>query len=90
MTDKKIGKINIPPKQKIKHTCCVSCKKYTGNRDMSSKTINNKVKLLKSKCLKCKYDKSIYLKLITCKLKKEMLTYCLRCKKHTDNICPKN
>ena len=42
------------------HTYSVSCKKGTGNSDMSSKTINNKVKLLKTKCLKRKHDKSIF------------------------------
>ena len=64
MTGKKIRKMNIPPKQKMEDTCCVSCKKYTGNSDMSSRTIKNKVKLLKTKCLKCEHDKSMFLKQI--------------------------
>ena len=64
MTSQKIRKMTISPKQKMKHTCCVSCKKYIGNSDMSSRTIKNKVNLLKSKCLKCKNDKSMFLKQI--------------------------
>ena len=35
MAGKKIRKMNIPPKQKMEYTCCVSCNKYTGNSDMS-------------------------------------------------------
>ena len=52
MTSQKIRKMTISPKQKMKHTYCVSCKKYIGKSDMSSRTIKNKVNLLKSKCLK--------------------------------------
>ena len=37
----KITKINIPPKQKMEHTYSISCKKYTGNSHIVSKTINN-------------------------------------------------
>ena len=51
MTDKKIRKMTIPPKQKMEHTYCVSCKKYAGNSHIDSKTINNKVKLLKQNVL---------------------------------------
>ena len=29
----------IPPKQKMEYTYCVSCKKSTGNSDMSSKQL---------------------------------------------------
>ena len=36
---KKIRKMAIPPKQKMEHTYCVSCKKSTGNSDMSSKQL---------------------------------------------------
>ena len=65
MTAKKFrkttSKSKIPPKQKMEHTYCASCKKYTGNT--SSKTITNKVKFLK-KYLKCKHDKSMFLKQI--------------------------
>ena len=57
-------KINIPPKQKIEHIYCISCKKYPGNSHISSKTINNKVKLLKTTCLKCEHNKSMFLKQI--------------------------
>ena len=57
-------KMNIPPKQKMERTYCVSCKKYIGNNNVSSKTIKNKVKLLKLKCLKCENDKSMFLKQI--------------------------
>ena len=57
MTGKKIRKMNVPPKQKMKHTYCVSCKKYTVNSHIGSKTSDNKVKLLKAKCLKYKLDK---------------------------------
>ena len=48
----------------MEYTYCISCKKYTGKSDMSSKTINNKVKLLKTKCLKCEHNKSLFLKQI--------------------------
>ena len=51
MIGKKLKKINIPPKQKMEQTYCVSRKTSTGNSDMSSETIKNKAKLLKSKCL---------------------------------------
>ena len=64
MTGKKIRKMNIPPKQKMEHTYCVRCKTYTGNSHIGSKTIGNKVKLLKTICLKCKHDKSMFLKQI--------------------------
>ena len=64
MTDKKIRKMTIPPKQKMEHTYCVSCKKYAGNSHIDSKTINNKVKLLKTKCLKCEHDISMFFKQI--------------------------
>ena len=57
-------KMNIPPKQKMERTYCVSCKKYMGNNNVSSKTIKNKVKVLKLKCLKCENDKSMFLKQI--------------------------
>ena len=57
MTGKRIRKMNIPPKQKMEHTYCVSCKKYTGNSHIDPKTTNDKVRLLKTKCLKCKHDK---------------------------------
>ena len=40
--------MNITPKQKIEDTYCINCKKYTGNSDMSSKTIK-KSKIAKSK-----------------------------------------
>ena len=48
---KKIRKINIPPKQKMEHGYCATCKKYTGNSHIGSKTINNKVKWLKENVL---------------------------------------
>ena len=64
MTGKRNRKINIPPNQKMEHTYSVSFKRYTGNNHMSPKTMNNKVKLLKSKCFKCEYDKSMFLKQI--------------------------
>ena len=54
--------MTIPPKQKMEHTYCVSCKKYTAYSHIGSKTINNKVKLLKTKRLKCEHDKSMFLK----------------------------
>ena len=57
MTGKRIRKMNIPPKQKMEHTYCVSCKKYAGNSHIDPKTTDNKVRLLKTKCLKCKHDK---------------------------------
>ena len=40
--------MNITPKQKIEDTYCINCKKYTGNSDMSSKTIKES-KIAKSK-----------------------------------------
>ena len=49
-------------KTKIEDTYHVSCKRCTGNSNIESKTINNKVKLLKTKCLKCKHDKSMFFK----------------------------
>ena len=61
-TGKKIRKMNIPRKENMEHTYCVSCKRYTGNSDMSSKTIDNKVNLPKSGCLQCEHDKSMFLK----------------------------
>ena len=61
---KKIRTINIPLKQKMEHTYCVSCIKSTGNRHIGLKRIKNKVKLLKTKCLKCKHGKSMFLKQI--------------------------
>ena len=60
----KIRKISTPPKQKLGHTYCGNCKKYTSNSNIGSKTINNKVKLLKAKCLKCEHNKSMFLKQI--------------------------
>ena len=57
MTGKRIRKMNIPPKQKMEHTYCVSRKKYTGNSYIGPKRTDNKVRLLKTKCLKCKHDK---------------------------------
>ena len=36
---KRIRKMAIPPKQKMEHAYCVSCKKSTGNSDMSSKQL---------------------------------------------------
>ena len=60
----KIRKISIRPKQKLEHTYCGNCKKYTSNSKIGSKTINNKVKLLKAKCLKSEHDKSMFLKQI--------------------------
>ena len=56
--------MNILPKQKMEHTYCASCKKYTGNSYIISKIIDNKVKSLKTKCLKCKHDESMFLKQI--------------------------
>ena len=64
MTSKKIRKMTISPKQKMQHPYCVSCKKYTENSHIDSKTISNKVKFLKIKCLKCEHDKSMFLKQI--------------------------
>ena len=62
---KKKKKKNIPPKQKIEHNYCISCKKKnTSNSHISSKTINNKVKLLKTTCVKCEHHKSMFLKQI--------------------------
>ena len=46
--EKKIRKMTIPPKQKMEH--------------IDSKTTKNKVKLIKTKCLKCDNDKSMFLK----------------------------
>ena len=51
MTGKRIRKMNIPPKQKMEHTSCVSCKKYTGNSHIGPKTTDNKVRLLKQNVL---------------------------------------
>ena len=72
---KKIRKINIPSKKKKKkkmeHTYCTRYKKYTGNSHIDSKRINNKVKLLKTKCLKCYNDKSMFLKQIHRQYKKK-------------------
>ena len=56
--------MTIPPKQKMEHNYCINCKKYTGNSHIDSKTINNKVKLLQKKCLKCEHDKLMFLKQI--------------------------
>ena len=56
--------MNILPKQKMEHTYCASCKKYTGNSHIISKIIDNKVKSLKTKCFKCKHDESMFLKQI--------------------------
>ena len=39
--------MTIPPKQKMERTYCVSCKKYTANSHIDSKTIKSKIKLLK-------------------------------------------
>ena len=61
-SDKKVRKISIPSKQNMEYTYCVSCKKYTSNSHIGSKRINNKVKLLKTKCRKCEHDKSMFLK----------------------------
>ena len=58
---KKETKINIPPSQKIQHTYCISCKKYTGNSHIDSKTINNinqSISVLSvSMIIKCFYNK---------------------------------
>ena len=43
MTGKKIRKMTIPPKTKMEHTYCVTLIKYTGNSDMSSKTVKDKL-----------------------------------------------
>ena len=48
----------------MEHTYSVSCKKYASNSHISSKRTNNKVKLLKTKYLKCEHDKSMFLKQI--------------------------
>ena len=48
----------------MENTYCVSGKKYTDNRHIGSKTINDKVKLLKTKYLQRKHDKSMFLKQI--------------------------
>ena len=61
MTNKKFRKMTISPKQKMEDIYCVSCKKYTGTKDMSSKTVKTKLKLLRTKC---EHDKSIFLKQI--------------------------
>ena len=58
---KKLEQISLQNK-KLEHTYCVSFIKYTVNSHIGSKTINNKVKLLKPKFLKCKHDKSMFLK----------------------------
>ena len=55
--------MTIPPKQKMEHTYCVSCKKYTANGHIDSKTIKNLKKLLK-KYHKYEHDKSMFLKQI--------------------------
>ena len=44
----------------MERTYCVSCKKYTGNSHFDSKTINYKVKLLKTKFCKSQDDKYIF------------------------------
>ena len=44
----------------MEHIYYVSCKKYTGNSHIDSKTIRNKLKLLKTKCLKYEHDKSMF------------------------------
>ena len=66
MTGKKKKKWtpNQKKKKKKKDTYCVSCKKYTGNGNMSSKRIKNKVKLLKTKCRKYEHNKPMFLKQI--------------------------
>ena len=64
MTGKKIRKMNFLPKQKMEDTYCVNCRKYTGDSHTGSETINSKVKLLKTKCLKSEHDKSMFLKQI--------------------------
>ena len=48
----------------LERTYCASCKKYTGNSHIISKIIDNKVKSLKTKCVKCKHDESMLLKQI--------------------------
>ena len=63
---KKVRKRNIAPKQKMEDTFFISCTKYTGNSDMSSKTIKDNVKLLKTIYLKCEHDKSMFLKHYCC------------------------
>ena len=55
----------------MEHTYCTRYKKYTGNSHIDSKRINNKVKLLKTKCLKCDNDKSMFLKQIHRQYKKK-------------------
>ena len=55
MTGKKINKwISLQNKK-----WSISCKKYAGNSNIVSKTIDNKVK---TKRLKCKHEKSMSLK----------------------------
>ena len=54
----------ISLQNKMKHTYCQSSKKYTGTSYIGLKAINNKVKFLKTKCPKCEYDKSMFLKRI--------------------------
>ena len=48
----------------MEHIYCASCKIYTGNSHIALKIVNNKVKLLKTKRLKCEHDKSMFLKQI--------------------------
>ena len=56
--------MTTPPKQKMVHTYCVSCTNCTGNSYIDSKTIKNKIKLLKTNFFKCEHDKSMFLKQI--------------------------
>ena len=70
----------------MEHTYCARCTKYTGNSHIDSKRINNKVKLLKTKCLKCDNDKSMFLKQIHRQYKKKMLSYCCYCRDDAKGI----
>ena len=70
---------------------CLGCRKHTNNIGSKTVTMTNKVIRDKSRCAQCLSDKS---RLMKQKLNKKvvikyhktnMLTYCLKCKRNTEN-----
>ena len=70
---------------------CLACRKHTNNIASRKVTMTNKVIRDRSRCGECLSDKSTFmkqkhnLKIGQKYYKTNMLTYCLKCKKNTDN-----
>ena len=72
-------------------TCCLACREHTNNIGSKRITMTNKVIRDKSRCSPCFSDKSRFMKQKPNKkscqwyYKTNMLTYCLVCKKDSEN-----